>query len=66
MTDKTGDVAKAEKVLENLQEKDRMRRTKGDVMWRLQAAIAVGDVAAMDGMIKGILKSYIILLNTLQ
>ncbi|XP_039263482.2 uncharacterized protein LOC120339424 [Styela clava] len=52
LVDKTGDVAKAEEVLEKLQEKEKMRRTHMDVKWRLENAMAIGDVTAMGGMIK--------------
>lgn len=51
--DKTGDVAKAEELLQELKEKERLERAKGDAMWRLQNARDLGDVAVMENMIKG-------------
>lgn len=53
MVDKTGDLKAAEEALEELKQKERQRKTKEDVVWRLQNAMAVGDIAAMDAMIKG-------------
>ena len=53
MIDKTGDVAKAEELLRELREKERLQRTKGDVMFRLQTAMDSGQIDVMEHMIKG-------------
>ncbi|XP_078485443.1 uncharacterized protein LOC100181885 [Ciona intestinalis] len=54
LVDKTGDVARADELLQKLKEKERLHRAKGDAMWRLQAARNVGDVAVMANMIKAL------------
>ena len=54
LVDKTGDVAKADELLQELREKERKQRAKSDAMWRLQNAINVGDVVVMEGMIRGL------------
>ena len=53
MIDKTGDVAKAEELLRELREKERLQRAKGDVMFRLQTAMDSGQIDVMEHMIKG-------------
>lgn len=53
MVDKTGDLKNAEDVLEKLKQKEKSRKARDDVLWRLQSARAVGDVAAMEAMISG-------------
>ncbi|CAK8681135.1 unnamed protein product [Clavelina lepadiformis] len=54
LVDKTGDVAKADELLQELREKERKQRAKSDAMWRLQNAINVGDVVVMEGMIRAL------------
>ena len=53
LVDKTGDVARADEILKDLREKERLNRAKGDAMFRLQRAIDTGNVEQMDHMIKG-------------
>jgi len=53
LIDKTGDVVRAEELLRELREKERLQRTKGDVMFRLQAAMDSGQIDVLEHMIKG-------------
>ena len=53
MIDKTGDVARAEELLRELREKERLQRAKGDVMFRLQTAMDSGQIDVLEHMIKG-------------
>ena len=63
LVDKTGDVEKAEQVLQEIREKERLRRAKGDVMWRLQNAMNIGDVQMIENMTNGKHKSSTLLLE---
>ena len=53
MVDKTGDVEKADQLLQDIREKERLKRAKGDVMFRLQSAMDTGQVDMLEHMIKG-------------